>query len=127
MLVYFLVALGGALGSIGRYGMGLWFTDLTGLAVPWNTILINILGCLAIGFLATVTGPGGHFPTDSRAFLLAGLCGGFTTFSTFSLQTLQLADNGRWLLAASNVVLSIVLCLIAVTLGHWLATLFARA
>jgi CrcB protein len=129
MLIYLFVALGGALGSMARYGMGVSFSTLTGLASPWGTILINILGSLAIGFFAAATGPGGRMmvPTDGRAFLLAGICGGFTTFSTFSFQTLELARHGRWLLAGTNAVLSVVLCLVAVAVGHWLATSFGRA
>jgi CrcB protein len=104
-------------------------TLLAGLAFPWATILINILGSLVIGFLATVTGPQGRFPAplDARAFLIVGLCGGFTTFSAFSLQTLDLVRDGRLLLAGANIVLSVALCLVAVALGHWLAMLFGRA
>jgi fluoride exporter len=124
--IYFWVALGGALGSMGRYWIGIRIATMTGLAFPWATILINILGSLAIGFLARFTGPEGLFPTplDVRTFLMVGLCGGFTTFSAFSLQTLILAGEGRWLLAGANILLSVALCLIAVALGHWLATLF---
>lgn len=127
--MYFWVALGGALGSMARYWMGIRITVLAGLAFPWATILINILGSLVIGFLATLTGPQGRLPAplDARAFLIVGLCGGFTTFSAFSLQTLDLAGDGRLLLAGANIVLSVVLCLVAVALGHWLATLFGRA
>src|SRR6266404_3812422 len=127
--MYFWVALGGALGSMARYWMGIRITVLAGLAFPWATILINILGSLVIGFLATLTGPEGRLPAplDARAFLIVGMCGGFTTFSAFSLQTLDLARDGRLLLAGANIVLSIVLCLVAVALGHWLAMLFGRA
>jgi CrcB protein len=66
-------------------------------------------------------------PIDAQAFVMVGLCGGFTTFSAFSLQTLELARDGRLLYAGANIVLSVVLCLTAVALGHWLATLFGRA
>jgi len=114
---------------MARYWMGIRITVLAGLAFPWATILINILGSLVIGFLATFTGPEGRLPAplDARALLIVGLCGGFTTFSAFSLQTLDLARDGRLLLAGANIVLSVVLCLVAVALGHWLATLFGRA
>jgi CrcB protein len=127
--MYLWVALGGALGSVARYWMGVRITVLAGLAFPWATILINILGSLAIGFLVTLTGPEGRVPAplDIRAFLLVGICGGFTTFSAFSLQTLDLARSGRLLLAGANIVLSVVLCLVAVAFGHWLARLFGRA
>jgi len=114
---------------MARYWMGIRITVLAGLAFPWATILINILGSLVIGFLATFTGPEGRLPAplDARALLIVGLCGGFTTFSAFGLQTLDLARDGRLLLAGANIVLSVVLCLVAVALGHWLATLFGRA
>jgi fluoride exporter len=127
--MYLWVALGGALGSVARYWMGVRITVLAGLAFPWATILINILGSLAIGFLVTLTGPEGRVPAPLgiRAFLLIGICGGFTTFSAFSLQTLDLARSGRLLLAGANIVLSVVLCLVAVAFGHWLAKLFGRA
>jgi CrcB protein len=127
--MYFWVAFGGALGSVARYWMGVRISLLAGLTFPWATILINVLGSLVIGFLATFTGPTGRVPAplDARAFLIVGMCGGFTTFSAFSLQTLDLARDGRLLLAGANIVLSVVLCFVAAALGHWLATLFGRA
>jgi CrcB protein len=127
--MYLWVALGGALGSVARYWIGVRITVLAGLAFPWATILINILGSLVIGFLATLTGPEGRLPAplDVRAFLIVGICGGFTTFSAFSLQTFELARDGRLLYAGANIMLSVVLCLSAVALGHWLAALFGRA
>jgi len=129
MLIYFWVALGGALGSMARLWLGVQVGLLTGLAFPWGTVLINILGSLVIWFVATLTGPDGRVvvPVPAQAFVMVGLCGGFTTFSAFSLQTLELARDGRLLYAGANIVLSVVLCLAAVVLGHWLATLFGRA
>lgn len=96
---------------------------------PWATVLINVLGSLAIGFFAMLTSPGGRvsIPVKAQAFVMVGVCGGFTTFSAFSLQTLELVRVGRLLDAGTNFVLSLVLCLGAVVLGHWLATLFGRA
>jgi len=128
-LTYFWVALGGALGSMARLWLGVHVALVTGLAFPWGTILINILGSLVIGFFATFTGPDGRIavPMNARAFVMVGLCGGFTTFSAFSLQTLDLARDGRLLQAGANIMLSVVLCLVAVVIGHWLATLFGRA
>jgi fluoride exporter len=128
VLVYLWVALGGAIGSVARMGLGAYVATLTGLAFPWGTILINILGSLVIGFFATFTGPNGRvsIPLDARAFVMVGLCGGFTTFSAFSLQTLDLARDGRLLYAGANIVLSLVLCLVAVAFGHWLADLCGR-
>jgi fluoride exporter len=129
MLTYFWVALGGAIGSTARLWLGAHVAMLIGLSFPWGTILVNILGSLIIGFFATLTGPGGRVvvPVDAQAFVMVGLCGGFTTFSAFSLQTLELARDGRLLSAAANIMLSVVLCLSAVALGHWLASLLGRA
>jgi CrcB protein len=123
-MIYFWVAVGGAIGSIARWWLGVKVTLLTGLAFPWGTILVNI-----IGFVATLTGPNGRVvvPVNAQAFVMVGLCGGFTTFSAFSLQTLELARDGRLMHAGANIMLSVVLCLTAVALGHWLAALFGRA
>ena len=100
MLTYFLVALGGAIGSMARLWLGAQVALLTGLRFPWGTILVNILGSLVIGFVATLTGPSGRVtvPLEAQAFVMVGLCGGFTTFSAFSLQTFELARDGRLLL-----------------------------
>ena len=120
---YLWVAIGGALGSMARFWMAAFVAEILGPQFPWGTILINILGSFVIGFFATFTGPGGRFVVsfDARAFVMVGICGGFTTFSAFSLQTLDLARSGHWLWAAGNVVLSVVLCLLAVWLGYLLA------
>jgi len=128
MLTYLWVALGGAIGSVARLWLSVQVGLVTGLVFPWGTILVNIIGSLVIGFVATLTGPNGRVvvPIDAQAFVMVGLCGGFTTFSAFSLQTLELARDGRLLHAAANILLSVVLCLTAVALGHWLATLFGR-
>ena len=128
-MIYFWVAVGGAIGSMARLWLGVKVTLLTGLAFPWGTILVNIIGSLVIGFVATLTGPSGRVvvPINAQAFVMVGLCGGFTTFSAFSLQTLELARDGRLMHAGANIMLSVVLCLTAVALGHWLATLYGRA
>ena len=129
MLIYFWVAVGGAIGSMARLWLSVKVALWTGLAFPWGTVLVNIIGSLVIGFVATLTGPNGRVavPVEAQAFVMVGLCGGFTTFSAFSLQTLELARDGRLLYAGANIVLSVVLCLTAVALGHWLAALFGRA
>ena len=128
-MIYFWVAVGGAIGSMARLWLGVKVTLLTGLAFPWGTILVNIIGSLVIGFVATLTGPNGRVvvPVNAQAFVMVGLCGGFTTFSAFSLQALELARDGRLMHAGANIMLSVVLCLTAVALGHWLAALFGRA
>ena len=128
-MIYFWVAVGGAIGSMARLWLGVKVTLLTGLEFPWGTILVNIIGSLVIGFVATLIGPNGRVavPVNAQAFVMVGLCGGFTTFSAFSLQTLELARDGRLMHAGANIMLSVLLCLSAVALGHWLAALFGRA
>ncbi len=128
MLTYFWVALRGRLGSMARLWLSVHVALLTGLAFPSGTILVNIIGSLVIGFVATLTGPCGRLvvPVNAQAFVIFGLCGGFTTFSAFSLQTFELARDGRLMYAEANIMLSVVLCLTAVALGHWLAALFGR-
>jgi CrcB protein len=123
MSTYLWVALGGALGSVARFWMTNAVAALTGPRFPWGTILINIVGSFVIGLFAFLTTPVGRFPAsfDMRAFVLVGICGGYTTFSAFSLQTLELARNADWLAVAGNIVLSVVLCLAAVWSGYALA------
>jgi len=96
---------------------------LFGETFPWGTLLVNITGSLIIGFFATLTGPDGRIFVSSttRQFVMIGLCGGYTTFSSFSLQTLNLVQDSEWLQAGGNIVGSVVLCLFAVWLGHILA------
>src|SRR5512136_262523 len=124
MAAYLWVALGGALGSVARY----WFSGVVarqfGETFPWGTILVNVSGSFVIGFFATLTVPDGRWlvrPWFRQQFFMLGICGGYTTFSSFSLQTLNLAEEGEWLHAGANVVLSVVSCLVAVWLGHLLA------
>lgn len=118
-----LVGLGGALGSMGRYWTGLLAVRLWGEAFPWGTLVINVAGSFVIGLFGTLTLPGGPLPASAgaRAFVMAGLCGGYTTFSAFSLQTWDLMRAGQWLAACGNVAGSVVLCLAAVMAGYWVA------
>lgn len=119
-MTYLWVAVGGAIGSVARYWIALVITALTGPSFPWGTILINVVGSFIIAFFGTLTGVAGsvNVPNDARVFVMVGVCGGFTTFSSFSLQTLDLAREGRPLLALANIVGSVLLCLIAVTIGY---------
>jgi CrcB protein len=114
------VALGSALGGVSRYGFGLMASRLWGDAFPWGTIGINVLGSFVIGFFGALTMADGAMPASAnlRIFVMVGICGGFTTFSSFSLQTLTLMRDGGWFPAMGNIVLSVVLCLLAVTLGN---------
>jgi fluoride exporter len=124
VITYFWIALGSGLGGMARYGLSAAMADRFGEAMPWGTIVVNILGSFVIGFFAALTGPGGRVaaPNEARQFVTAGLCGGFTTFSAFSLQTLTLVQDGQLGRAGLNVGSSVVLCLIAVWLGYLAAT-----
>jgi len=115
------VAVGGALGSLGRYWLAAVLTALTGPRFPWGTLLINILGSLVIGLVAGLTLTSGRviMHPDVRIFLMVGICGGFTTFSAFSLQTLELLQSGSVWPAAGYVIGSVAFCLVAVWAG-WL-------
>jgi CrcB protein len=117
-----LIALGGALGTLGRYALSLVALPIS-QNLPWGTILINILGSFVIGFFGTLTLSTGKFPVSEnwRLFVMVGLCGGFTTFSAFSLQTLDLIRGGSLTRASANIFLSVTLCVAAVAVGHVLA------
>ena len=115
----FWVALGGALGSVARYWIAAWALPIS-RSLPWGTIGINIAGSFIIGFFGTLTLEGGRHPAPewARLFVMVGICGGFTTFSSFSLQTLDLLRGDAWGRAMANVAFSVLLCLAAVTAGH---------
>jgi CrcB protein len=128
VLAYFLIAIGSALGGMGRYFVSGVVTTLTGGTFPYGTMLVNISGCLVIGFFATLTGPDGRWlvGTPARQFVMIGLCGGYTTFSSFSLETLYLARAGEWMSATANAAGSVVLCMLSVWLGFIAATAINR-
>lgn len=108
------VAAGGAIGSVARAMIG---SVMPPGRMPWGTILINVSGSLLIGWLFSRIGPLTETNLRSHAFWLVGICGGFTTFSAFSLQTIEQLQKGDWLAAAGNVLLSVGLCLFATWLG----------
>ena len=120
MIAYFWVALGSALGGVARYWCSGFVATRFGESFPWGTILVNVLGSFVIGFFGTLTSPDGRLlvGSEARIFVMMGLCGGYTTFSSFSLQTLNLMREGEWLWAGANVLFSVLLCLIAVWAGH---------
>jgi len=122
MAPYIWITVGSALGGLLRYTL----TRLTLTAsnsFPWGTILVNVLGSFVIGYFGTLTFPGSRFEVseNTRLFVMVGLCGGFTTFSSFSLETFDLLRGGAWGRALINVALSVTLCLASVALGHHLA------
>lgn len=120
--------LGSALGGGGRFLLSGWVADRFGSTFPWGTLIVNVSGCFVIGFFATLTDPAGRYlagPTE-RQFFMTGVLGGYTTFSSFGLQTLNLARNGEWFAAAANSFGSLGLCLLAVWLGHIAAAAIGR-
>jgi fluoride exporter len=115
----FLVAAGGALGSVTRHGLNLYAARLLGSQFPWGILLVNIAGCLAMGCVAA-----GllrlQLPDAIRLFLATGFLGGFTTFSAFALDTMKLVQAGQTGLAAVYVLASVVVSLLAIFVGFWL-------
>ena len=116
------VAAGGALGSVARYWIALWLLPWS-RTLPLGTIGINIVGSFAISFFGTLTLAHGKFPVAEgwRILFMVGVCGGFTTFSSFSLQTLDLLRSGAVGRACLNGAASVLLCLLSVTAGHFAA------
>ena len=123
-LAYLWVALGGALGSVGRFWLNNLVSIKFGEVFPMGTLVINVSGSFLIGIFAAVSDPDGRMSASPgfRQFLMIGVCGGYTTFSSFSLQTLRLVHDRQWLYAGGNIVLSVVLCLVAVWLGYVLGS-----
>lgn len=124
LITYLSVAFGGALGSVARFWLSGLVAERFGQTFPWGTLIVNVSGSFVIGFFATLTGADGRLlvTPNVRTFVMMGFCGGYTTFSSFSLQTLALAQDGQWLKAGANAALSMFLCLAAVWLGHLAAT-----
>jgi CrcB protein len=122
--MYLWVAIGSAVGGVARFWLsGLIAASKWGGTFPLGTLVINVTGSFVIGFFSTITDTEGRLLVSPavRTFFMIGVCGGYTTFSSFSLQTLNLANEGEWLLAGANILLSVALCLIGVWLGHLLA------
>jgi len=112
-----------------RYFISGVISAATGATFPLGTLVVNVSGAIVIGFFATLTGPDGRVfvPVPGRLFVMTGICGGYTTFSTFSLETLNLAREGEWLYSGLNAMLSLGLCLLAVWLGHEAALALNRS
>ncbi len=123
MLAYLVIGFGSALGGMARYFMQTIFATITGGAFPYGTLFVNVTGSLVIGFFATFTGPDSRFivGVPTRQFVMVGICGGYTTFSSFSLETLNLIRGGEFIPAVLNAVGSVALCLIFVWVGHVVA------
>ena len=127
-MVYLWVAAGGALGSVARYACTGLAVRWLGAGFPWGTLFVNVSGSFVIGVLAALVTADGRaaLGPDARAFFMVGILGGFTTFSSFSLETLDLARSGAVGAAAANAALSLVSCLVAVWLGFAAAGLLNR-
>jgi CrcB protein len=126
--LYLAVSAGAVIGSVLRALASLAALAWLGPGFPWGTLLVNIVGSFVIGFYATLTGPGGRVFAGSRQrqFVTTGICGGFTTFSAFSLETFILLQRGNWPIAGLNIGVSVAAWLVSVWLGHMLATRLNR-
>ena len=118
----FAIAVGGALGSVLRYGLSTWVHSFAGRGFPYGTLAVNVLGCLAMGFLFVLLVERMGENSVLRAGLLIGVLGGFTTFSAFSIETFSLIEQGALVKATGNMAASLVLCIGAT----WLGVLLAR-
>jgi CrcB protein len=129
LLTYLWIAIGGALGSVARYACSSLAAQAVGETFPWGTLIVNVVGSFIIGFFATLTGPDGRWllPPDARLFVTVGVCGGYTTFSSFSLQTLNQVRAGELAPAFGNIAGSVVLCLASVWLGYVAGALINQA
>ena len=124
MLNIIFVGLGGALGSIARYLVSTWVqTAAKNINFPFGTLTVNLVGCFVIGFLAQLAEARGIFTSESRAFVFIGILGGFTTFSSFGNETLNLARGGEFWNALANIGQNVVIGLLAVWLGRTIAYL----
>ena len=105
MAMYVWIGIGGAIGSMARYWCSGMVARLIGETFPFGTLFVNVIGSFIIGFVATATGPDGRIfaSATTRQFIMTGILGGYTTFSSFSLQTLNLINDGEWLAAGANV------------------------
>jgi CrcB protein len=113
MMNLLLVAIGGAVGSVCRYLTGLWMTRLFGPAFPWGTLTVNVVGSFAIGFLTELVARKLNASMEMRLLIVVGFLGGFTTFSSFSLDTMALIERGATVAAFSYVLVSVVISLLA--------------
>jgi fluoride exporter len=125
---YVSVALGSIVGGVARFLVSVLFVNQFGSGFPWATLFVNVTGSFIIGFYAALTGPDGRLFVSprQRQFVMVGICGGYTTFSTFSLETLRLVQSGNIQAAFLNLFVSIVSWMTAVWLGHALAARLNR-
>ena len=122
MLNYLVVAIGGAVGSVVRFWISTLLTERFTETFPIGTLVVNVTGSFIIGVLAALA-KSDAISHSARAFLMVGVCGGYTTFSSFSLQNLQLLQNGNYYYAGLNTALSLLLCMVGVWLGYLVGNL----
>jgi fluoride exporter len=115
------IALAGALGSLSRWGVGVWTADLFGKRFAYGTLAVNLLGCFLMGLLATLFLDGEFLPKPLRIALTTGFLGAFTTFSTFGYETVEFASRGEWKLAAINISANVILGIVLAGLGVYCA------
>lgn len=115
--IFLLIGIGGFLGSIARYLTASYFTKIIPSAFPYGTFAVNILGCLAIGIVYGLSERCSWFTPEWRLFLATGLCGGYTTFSSFTYENVELLQNGNYFTFASYSIASFVLCLVSSFIG----------
>lgn len=120
MTTYLWIGLGSGLGGMARYWMSGVVAQRFGESFPAGTLFVNVTGSFLIGLVAALSDPDGRLLISpaARQFFMLGMFGGYTTFSSFSLQTLNLARDGEWMFSLANIALSVVLCLVAVWLGQ---------
>ena len=125
MIIYLWIALGSALGGVARYACQGWAARLISETFPWGTLIVNIVGCSFIGFFATFTGSDGRVIVGPpmRQFVMVGICGGYTTFSSFTFETAGLMRGGELAAALGNIVGQVVLGLVA----FWAAVILMQA
>jgi CrcB protein len=116
-VLYFWIALGGAMGAVGRYGLQGLVYRFAGAAFPYGTLVVNVTGCFLIGWIMAVAEGRFVLSPTVRVFLTIGILGGFTTFSSFAYETLALMRDGEWVWALANAAGSVVLGLVAAFLG----------
>jgi CrcB protein len=123
---FLLICLGGAVGTGARYGVQILSTRWFGSDFPYGTLAVNVSGSFLIGLINQVAFTTQFIPPTVRVMLTIGVMGGFTTYSSFSFETLELVNGGAWLGAGVNIVLNTALCLAACGLGLYLGRVFAR-
>jgi len=126
-MTWIAIGLAGALGALARYGLSGWVYDWAGVRMPWGTLAVNMVGCLALGALAEATRLSGALPLEVRAALAVGFLGAFTTFSTFGVETLRQIEAGDWIGAFGNIALNVVggiaLAMVGVSLARWIVSM----